>query len=100
MEITGIRQLPNGDIRFHTRLQDAKNTLQANTEWTKVVAMSAKVHQQTFTVIVHGVRVKNINTAHQNGAIAGLKKANEHLHQGLNIKRVSWPTKAIRLGKV
>lgn len=100
VEVTGIRRLPSGDIRFHTRSQDTKDTLQANTEWTKVVAASAKVQQQTYTVIVHGVRVKNVNTAHQNGTITSLKRANVHLHSGLDIKRVSWPTKAIRLGKV
>lgn len=101
VEVTGIRRLPSGDIRFHTRSQDARDTLQANTEWTKVVAASAKVQRQTYTVIVHGVRVANINTSHnnQNKAIANLRKANERLHQGLDIVRISWPMKAIRLKK-
>lgn len=99
VEVTGIRRLPSGDIRFHTRSQGAKDALQANVGWTKVVAASAKIQQQTYTVMVHGVRMKNVNTAYQNGAIASLKKANEHLHQGLDIKRVSWPMRAVRLGK-
>lgn len=99
VKVTGIRQLSNGDIRFHTRLQDARNTLQANIKWTKVVAALAKVQQQTFTVIVHGIQVANINTTNQGRAIANLKKANKRLHQNLDIVRISWPMKAMRLRK-
>lgn len=92
IEVTGIRQLPSRDVRFHTRSQDVRDTLQSNKEWTKVIAAFAKIQKQTYAVIAHGVRVKNVNTANQSKAIWELQKTNEHLHENLELVQLPWPT--------
>lgn len=99
VEVTGVRRLPSGDVRFHTRSQNTRDILQDDAGWTKVVAALAKVQRQTYMIRAHGVQVKNVNTADQNKAIMEIKKANERLHQDLNIVRVSWPMRAIKMGK-
>lgn len=46
-EVTGVQRLSSSNVRFHTRLQDSRDTLQNNASWTKVVAALAKVQQHT-----------------------------------------------------
>lgn len=55
VEVTGMRCLPSGNIRFHTGSQDVRDTLKANSGWTKVIATSAKVQKQSYAVIAHGI---------------------------------------------
>lgn len=99
VKITGMRRLSSGEVSFHTRPQKVRDTLQANTEWTKAIATSARVQKQTFAAFTHGVWVKNVITTNQIKAIADLKKANEWLHESLDVIRVSWPTWTIKSGK-
>ncbi|MCJ1272191.1 hypothetical protein MMC22_012099 [Lobaria immixta] len=55
VEITGTRRLPNGEVSFHTRSQNVRDTLQANTERTKAVVTSARVQKKTFAAFAHDV---------------------------------------------
>ena len=92
--ITGARRLPNGNVRSTTKSQRIRNTLQEKQKWTKVVAASAKIQKQTYTVIVHAMKVRQIDAANQKLIISQISKANEYFHRGLEIVRVAWPKKA------
>lgn len=99
-QVTGARRLPSGDVRFNSRTENAKDALQQEEGWTKVIAASAKIRKQTYTVIAHGMRVRHIDAANQKRIIAEFKAANADHHQDLDIARIAWPRRTINADKL
>ena len=67
----------------------AKKELENHTQWTKAIEDSVKVLKRVYGVMVHGIRVQNVNAKKQEEAIEKLLKQNEMFHKNLNITRVA-----------
>ena len=96
----GVRRLPSGDLEFQmTSLRD-KQTAEAEPNWTKVIAGSTQIQRRKYTVMVHGVRMSNIDTSNQQQAIQKILAQNTRLHNNLTISKVSWFQKAMQEKKI
>lgn len=96
----GVRKLPTGDLIFQMVTEEDKAKWETHTGWAAAIAPSATVKKRSFKVMVHGVRVANINTDRQAEAIESLTAQNSRIHKNLRITRVSWLTSAIKNKKV
>ena len=92
--VLGVRRLPSGDYTIHTSTVAAKVELEQSTGWLASIGKSAEVSRRVYSVLVHGVRTKAINTENQQQAINTLAQQNRTLHPGLVIVRVAWPRAA------
>ena len=98
--IRGVSRLINGDLKFHTESLEVKKSLQEKSEWTRKIADSAAIKTWTYSVRVNGVKIEHIKTANQLQAIGYLQIANARLHPDVQIKKITWSTRAIREKKV
>jgi hypothetical protein len=67
--------------------------------WLGHVAGSAKVLPDLFPVLVHGVRLNQVDTTKQAKAARDLEFQNASLHPGLRIERLAWPRGIHQTGK-
>jgi hypothetical protein len=63
--VVGVKKLPSGDILVQLKEQASKEKLVRSQKWLEQVALFTKLVPDLFQVIVHGVRVSNINIADQ-----------------------------------
>ena len=98
-EIAGIRKLPSGDLKIHTKTAQAKQSLQSQPAWIKNVAASATIRKEGYAVIAHGMRMNDVRGPKQMKAIEYLIRENKDLHEDLKINRVAWSTRAIKQNK-
>ena len=56
-----IRRLPSGDIVLQMGKEEAKQKLAQNTQWLEQAIQGAKLHNRTYSVIMHGIKKKAIN---------------------------------------
>lgn len=92
----GLRKLQSGDLAFVMASEKEKNKWEATPSWAAVIASSATVKKRTFKVMVHGVRMINVNVALQAEAINSLIAQNSRIHKDLRIIKVSWLTSAVK----
>ena len=86
-----MKKLPSRDIAIQLKEREDKLALSQRSAWLKGVSPSARVIADLYPVLVHGVRIKNVNTIDQGGAIKSLIEQNQSLNPGLTIARVAWP---------
>jgi hypothetical protein len=89
-KIVTLRRLPSKDLQLIMADEESRNELETSHEWLQAIAESAEMKKPLYTVWVHGVRVQGVPTSNQSQAIETIRKANERLHPGLQIARLSW----------
>ena len=87
--IVGIKRLDSGDLHIYTNQAQAQASLKANTAWTQKLATSARVAQEQFQVLVHGIPVLQ-EEANNREYISLLQKDNQTLHPGLRLSQAHW----------
>ena len=95
----GVKKLPSGDIIVQLKEQAGKEKLVRSQQWLEQVAPSAKLIPDLFPVMVHGVRMSNINIADQRQTNRKLEEQNRTLHPDLKIIRTTWARGAGAGGK-
>jgi hypothetical protein len=95
----GVHKLKSGDVVIQTLEREGKKRLEKYTDWKGVFGTEAEVVRDRFPVMVHAVRVKDINITDQKEAIKMLQEENATLHPGLEILRVAWPWKVVNENK-
>jgi hypothetical protein len=78
--VVGVKKLPSGDIMVQLKEQAGKEKLVRSQQWLEQVAPSAKLIPDVFPVMVHGVRMSNINIADQRQTNRKLEEQNRTLH--------------------
>ena len=97
--VVGVKKLPSGDIIVQLKEQAGKEKLVRSQQWLEQVAPSAKLIPDLFPVMVHGVRMSNINIADQRQTNRKLEEQNRTLHPDLKIIRTTWARGAGAGGK-
>src|SRR5260370_2124173 len=97
--VVGVKKLPSGDILIQLKEQAGKEKLVRSQQWLEQVSPSAKLVPDLFPVMVHGVRMSNINIADQRQTNRKLEEQNRTLHPNLKIVRTTWARGAGAGGK-
>jgi hypothetical protein len=97
--VVGVKKLPSGDILVQLKEQAGKEKLVRSQQWLEQVAPSAKLVPDLYPVMVHGVRMSNINIADQRQTNRKLEEQNHTLHPNLKIVRTTWARGAGAGGK-
>lgn len=98
--VVGVKKLPSGDILVQLKEQASKEKLVRSQGWLDSIAPSAKLVPDLFPVMVHGVKMSNINIADQRQTNKRLADQNATLHPNLKIVRTTWARGAGASGKV
>ena len=61
-EFIEVNRLTNEDIKVTVTNKETKIALLKNTEWIKVIGSSTTLRRRTYSVLIHNIRVKEINT--------------------------------------
>jgi hypothetical protein len=88
--IIAAKRLPSGDVILHLNEASDKARLQSNTEWTKKLCPSAKIHTKTFPVLVHGVSTAGRLRDDPSSLARSIEADNAKRHPGLKVKKTSW----------
>ena len=66
-----------------------KKKLKKKTKRIKSIENSTKILKKSYEILMHEIRVQNVNAKKQNEKIEKLLKQNEMFHKNLNIIRVT-----------
>jgi hypothetical protein len=94
-----VKKLPSGDILVQLKEQAGKEKLVRSQQWLAQVAPSAKLVPDLYPVMVHGVRMSNINITDQRQTNRKLEEQNQTLHPDLKVVRTTWARGAGAGGK-
>jgi hypothetical protein len=83
------RRLLNENVKLMTRFEIIKNRLTINNSLLKHVTLSTYAVFKIFDVLIHDVRVVDVQTKNQQKIIKRIKKQNEILHSNLKITRMT-----------
>ena len=87
--IIAVKKLDSGDIRVFTNSKNAKEKISQNLEWIQKLCPSAEATEQTFQVLVHGVRIQAINAKSKDTCVQ-LQEENGRLHPHLQVRSITW----------
>ena len=87
--VVGVKKLPSGDILVQLKEQAGKEKLVRSQQWLVQVAPSAKLVPDLYPVMVHGVRMSNINITDQRQTNRKLEEQNRTLYPGLKVVRTT-----------
>ena len=89
------RRLPSGDVLVTTVDTEGRKTMQQNTDWLKAFGVGARIKRKAYTVLVHGIKVAQVNTLRQEESIRKIYEQNPKLQGQVEILRVSWTKRTI-----
>jgi hypothetical protein len=91
--IIAAKKLPSGDVILHLNNVLDKAKLQANTEWTSKLGPSAKIHTNTFPVLIHSVSTAGSLREDPSPLAHTIVTENLKRHPGLKILKTAWLNK-------
>jgi hypothetical protein len=97
--VLAARRLPSRDVTVTADTAETKEQLERDSSWLLAVSQTAEINRRKFPVMVHGMRVSSVDCSNQENAIRQILGQNRHLSSRIEILRVQWPKKAVRLGK-
>jgi hypothetical protein len=89
------RRFFNKNVKLITRSKKIKNWLIINNSLMKNVASSAYTTSKIFEILIHEVRMIDVQTNNQQEIIRRIEKQNETLHSSLRIARIIWSRSVI-----
>ncbi len=78
----------NENVKLITRSKKVKNRLIINNSLMKNVASSAYATSKIFEILIHEMRMIDVQTSNQQKIIRRIEKQNETLHSSLRIARI------------
>ena len=69
-------------------------------KWIKAIEKSAVILKKSYEIIIHEIKMKNVDIKKQKKAIQKLVKRNEKFHKNLIITRVAWSKSVKKLNKI
>jgi hypothetical protein len=85
----------NEDVKLITRSKKVKNRLIINNSLMKNVASSTYAMSKIFEILIHEVRMIDVQTNNQQKIIRRIEKQNEILNSSLRIARIIWSKNVI-----
>ncbi len=89
------RRFFNENVKLITRSKKIKNRLIINNFLMKNVASSTYAMSRIFEILIHEMRMIDVQTNNQQKIIRRIEKQNETLHSNLRIARVVWSKSVI-----
>ena len=97
--VVAARRLPSGDVMVTFEDQQKRDLWVKGPEIVRAFGETARVKTQEHTVLAHGIRVAAVDPARREEAIKGIIAQNPKLQGRVEIVRLSWAKKTIKLGK-
>jgi hypothetical protein len=97
--VVAARRLPSGDVMVTFEDQQKRDLWAKSPEIVRAFGDTARVKAREYTVIAHGIRVAAVDPAKKEDAIAGIIAQNPGLLGQVEIVRLAWARKTIKLGK-
>lgn len=95
----GARKVPSGDLELQMASLEGRKWAENHPDWIKALAISAEITPRRYAVMVHAVRVADVDTANQTETIKSILEQNLKMHKNANITRVTWTRRALELKK-
>jgi hypothetical protein len=86
--ILSIKRLFNDDSKLLARFEKTKERMKQNKEFLYDITSSTTTIRRTYVVLLHDVRINNVNIFNQQKIINQIVKQNNNLHKNLNIVQV------------
>ena len=77
-----------------------KKKLKKKTKWIKSIENSTKILKKSYKILMHEIKIQNVNAKKQNETIEKLLKQNEMFYKNLNIIKMTWSKNVKRLKKI
>ncbi len=87
-DVLTTRYLLNEDVKMMTRTKKIKKRVIISEIFTKNIASSTYIMRKTFEMLIHDVRVVDVQTINQQKTIRIIEKQNEALHSRLKIVKI------------
>ena len=79
------KHLQSGDILLQAATMETKEHLERNTGWEKLLFQSARVLRQTFSVLMHGVKLEMVPKGQEQQVAERIARHNEKYHPDMEI---------------
>ena len=66
-----------------------KKELKNHTQWIKAIENSIKILKRSYEIMMHEIKIQNVNAKKQKKTIEKLLKSNEMFYKNLNITKVT-----------
>jgi hypothetical protein len=87
-DVLTTRCLLSEDVKMMTRTKKIKKRVIINEIFAKNIASSIYIMRKTFEMLIHDVRVVDVQTINQQKTICKIEKQNETLHSRLKIVKI------------
>jgi hypothetical protein len=87
-DVLTTRRLSSENVKMMTRTKKTKKRVIINEIFAKSIASSTYIMRRTFEMLIHDVRVVDVQTINQQKIIRKIEKQNEALHSKLKIVRI------------
>jgi hypothetical protein len=87
-DVLTTRRLSNENVKMMTRTKKIKKRVIINEIFARNIASSTYIMRRTFEMLIHDVRVVDVQTTNQQKTIRKIEKQNEVLHSRLKIVRI------------
>ncbi len=89
-DVLTTRRLSSEDVKMMTKTKKIKKRVIINKIFVKNIASSTYIVRRTFEMLIHDVRVVDVQTINQQKTIRKIEKQNEALHSRLKIVKIIW----------
>ncbi len=78
---------------FQVKMKDSKRILKKNDFWIKEISLNASLHEVSFKIVIHEIKVEEMSKDIKKKRAKALIKINKDIHSKITIKKVEWLTK-------
>ncbi len=78
---------------FQVKIKDRKRILKKNDFWIKKISSNASLHEVSFKIVIHEIKVEEMSKDIEKKRAKALIKINKDIHLKMMIEKVEWLTK-------
>jgi hypothetical protein len=87
-DVLTTRRLSNENVKMMTKTEKIKKRVIINEIFAKSIVSSTYIMRRTFELLIHDVRVVDVQTINQQKTIRRIEKQNKALHSRLKIVKI------------
>ncbi len=78
---------------FWVKIENSKRILKKNDFWIKKISLNASLHEVSFKIVIHEIKVEEMSKDIKKKKVKALIKINKDIHLKMMIEKVEWLTK-------
>ncbi len=78
---------------FWVKIENSKRILKKNDFWIKKISLNASLHEVSFKIVIHEIKVEEMSKDIEKKKVKALIKINKDIHLKMMIEKVEWLTK-------